>query len=70
MQHKHDPAMVGKVRPHPTYRHCSFVITERGSANFFGPDHLREATVFAQYVASPYPQDAQGRDIIPDEKPF
>lgn len=69
MEHKHDPKMIGVVRPHPTYKHCSFVITARGSANFFGPDHLQEATLFAQ-SAYPYPVDAEGRDVISDENQF
>ncbi len=43
--------LIGEVRKHPVYRDCSFVVTRRGSANFFGPDHQTEAEAFARLIS-------------------
>jgi hypothetical protein len=57
--------LIGKVGKHPTYRDCSFVVTQTGSANFFGPDHVADAERFAKLVNGAVPTRIIRQKAVP-----
>ncbi len=48
-----------EVKHHPTLRACSFVLTPRGSAQFYGKDHAEEAATFCDGMQQRFPDRAE-----------